>query len=136
MGGKTPAQLYALVIGVALVLAGVAGFFVSASFAVGDAVATERGTLLWFDVNGWHNIVHLLSGAVGLAMAGKPSSARLFALAFGGVYAVVLLLGLFMDPLLGLLPINAADNVLHLGIAVLGIAAGLATQREPAPTTA
>jgi hypothetical protein len=41
-----------------------------------------------------------------------------------------------MDPLLGLLPINAADNVLHLLIALVGIGAGLASSTEPAPTTA
>jgi hypothetical protein len=87
-------------------------------------------------VNGWHNVVHLASGIVGLALAGTPASARLFALGFGAVYAVVFLLGLFMDPLLGLLPINAADNVLHLLIALVGIGAGLASSTEPAPTTA
>lgn len=137
MGARTPSQLYALVFGVVLVAAGVLGFFVNASFGVGEAAATDRGALLGlFDVNGWHNVVHLASGAVGLAMAGTPSSARVFAIGFGAVYALVFLFGLFMDPLLGLLPINAADNVLHLGIAVVGIAAGLATPTEPAPTTA
>ncbi|MEJ7717631.1 MAG: DUF4383 domain-containing protein [Thermoleophilaceae bacterium] len=134
MGGKTPAQLYSLVFGAVLLLVGILGFFVNASFAVGESV--QRDQLILFDVNGWHNIVHIASGIVGLAMAGTPASARLFALGFGAVYALVFLLGLFMDPLLGLLPINAADNVLHLLIALAGIGAGLASGREPAPTTA
>jgi hypothetical protein len=134
MGGKTPAQLYSLVFGAVLLLAGILGFFFNASFAIGESV--ERDQLIVFEVNGWHNVVHLASGIVGLALAGTPASARLFALGFGAVYALVFLLGLFMDPLLGLLPINAADNVLHLLIALAGIGAGLASSTEPAPTTA
>lgn len=134
MGGKTPAQLYSLVFGAVLLLVGILGFFVNASFGVGESV--EQDPLILFDVNGWHNIVHIASGIVGLAMAGTPATGRLFALGFGAVYAVVFLLGLFFSPLLGLLPINAADNVLHLLIALAGIGAGLASGREPAPTTA
>lgn len=134
MGTKTPAQLYALVLGLVLVLVGILGFFVNASFAVGELV--ERDELIIFDVNGWHNVVHLASGAVGLAMAGTAASARLFAIGFGVVYGLVFVLGLFMDPLLGIIPINAADNVLHALIAIVGIAAGLASSAEPAPTTA
>jgi hypothetical protein len=134
MGGRTPAQLYALVFGVVLVLVGVIGFFVNASFSVGAAV--ERDQLIIFDVNGWHNVVHLVSGAVGLAMAGTPASARVFALGFGAVYLVVFVLGLLMDPLLYLIPVNTPDHVLHLLIAVIGIGAGMASPTEPAPTTA
>lgn len=139
MGGRTPAQLYALVFGAVLLLAGIIGFFVEGgtSFAVGSAAESEKGTLILFDINGWHNIVHLASGAVGLAMAGSPASARIFAIGFGVVYALVTVLGLALDsPILQLIPINGADNVLHLVIAVIGIAAGLASPREPAPSTA
>ncbi len=137
MAGRTPAQLYALVFGAVLLLMGIIGFFVSPSFAVGEAVEANKGSLLGFEINGWHNVIHLLSGAVGLAMAGTPATARLFALGFGVVYALVTVLGLILpSPLLGIIPINAADNVLHLLIAVIGIGAALATSREPAPTTA
>lgn len=140
MAGRTPAQLYALVFGAVLLLVGIIGFFLSASFATGDAVAQEKGTLILFDINGWHNVVHLASGAVGLAMAATPASARLFALGFGVVYALVTVLGFVatndMNVLLGIIPINAADNVLHLAIAALGIAAGLASSAAPSPSTA
>jgi hypothetical protein len=139
MGGRTPAQLYALVFGAVLLLVGIIGFFIDGgtSFAVGQAAESEKGTLLLFDVNGWHNLVHVASGAVGLAMAGSPASARIFAIGFGVVYALVTVLGLALDsPILQLIPINGADNVLHLLIAVIGIAAGLASPKEPAPSTA
>ena len=124
---KTPAQLYSLIFGATLLLAGILGFIADASFGnLGSDVNGDK--LVLFEVNGWHNLVHLASGAVGLAMAGKPSTARLFALGFGAVYLMVTIIGLIDgNTFLGLLPINTADNVLHLVIALAGIAAGLAS---------
>jgi hypothetical protein len=83
-----------------------------------------------FDINGWHNVVHLLSGIVGLAMAGTAAKARVFSIAYGIVYVVVTVLGFAVGDgglLLSLIPINTADNVLHLAIAVTGIGVGLAS---------
>ena len=124
---RTPAQLYSLIFGATLLLAGILGFIVDATF--GDLGNNVNGDeLVLFEVNGWHNIVHLASGALGLALAGSAASARLFALGFGTVYLLVTIIG-FIDgnDIFGLLPINSADNVLHLLIAVAGIAAGLAS---------
>jgi hypothetical protein len=134
MNGKTPAQLYSLVFGAALLLAGIAGFLVDASFGpLGSGV--EGSNLILFEVNGIHNIVHLASGALGLALWRNPASARLFALGFGAVYLLVTVLGFAMgDNVLGIIPINAADNVLHVVIAGLGLAAGLASKSVPDPT--
>ena len=125
--GKTPAQLYSLVFGATLLLAGIAGFFVNSSFGpLGSGV--EGDNLILFEVNGIHNIVHLASGALGLAMWRNPASARLFALGFGAVYLLVTVLGFAMgDNVLGIIPINTADNLLHVAIAVAGIGAGLAS---------
>ncbi len=128
MQDKTLAQVYALALGAVLVLIGIAGFLVEASFGVGDSA--ERGTLILFDINGWHNVVHLLSGIVGLAMAGTAAKARLFAIGYGIVYVLVTILGFIVGDgglLLQIIPINTADNLLHLAIAVSGIAIGLAS---------
>jgi hypothetical protein len=128
MEGKTLAQIYALVLGAVLVLVGILGFLVEPSFAVGDDA--QRGTLIAFDINGWHNVVHLLSGVVGLAMAKTAASARLFAIGYGVVYLLVTALGFIVGDggyLLSIIPINTADNLLHLAIAVSGIAIGLAS---------
>ncbi len=124
---KTPAQLYSLIFGAVLLLAGILGFIADSSFGdLGSDVSGDK--LVLFEVNGWHNLVHIASGAVGLAMAGKPSTARLFALGFGAVYLLVTLIGVIDgDSIFGLLPINSADNVLHAAIALVGIAAGLAS---------
>jgi hypothetical protein len=37
------------------------------------------------------------------------------------------------DNVLGIIPVNAADNVLHLAIAALGIVAGLASRTGARP---
>ena len=122
----TPAQIYALAFGATLLLVGILGFAADSSFETGTNIS--GGELIVFEVNGWHNLVHILSGLLGLALWRNPATARTFALGFGAVYAVVTLWG-FIDgnDVLGLIPVNAADNVLHLVIAAAGIAAGLAS---------
>ena len=135
--GRTPAQLYSLLFGAVLLAVGVIGFVVDASFGTGTGVQGEE--LILFEVNGWHNLVHIASGVLGLALAASAVGARLFALGFGAVYLVVTAWG-FIDgnSVLALIPVNTADNFLHLAIAALGLAAGLASSpqqtRGPAPT--
>lgn len=123
---RSPAQVYALVAGLTLTLVGIIGFFVNASFDTGSALEADK--LILFDVNGWHNIVHLASGLVGLAMAGNGASARTFALGFGAIYAVVTVWGLIDSSILNLIPVNDADHVLHAALALTGIGAGLAAR--------
>ena len=128
MQDKTLAQVWAMALGGVLVLVGVLGFLVEPSFGVGDSA--QRGTLILFDINGWHNVVHLLSGIVGLAMAGTAAKARLFSIGYGVVYVLVTILGFAVGDgglLLSIIPINTADNVLHLAIAVTGIGIGLSS---------
>ena len=136
---RSPAQLYCLIAGAALAAGGVLGFFYNASFATGDATLTDRDAVLGLlDVNGWHNVVHLASGLLGLASARSFSGARTYAGALGAVYAVVAVLGLAMgdgESIVGILPINTADNVLHLLLSAAGLAAYFASTPEPAPST-
>ena len=137
MPRRSPAQAYALVIGLTLVAAGILGFFYNASFGTGDG--TERDALLGIlDVNGWHNVFHILSGVVGLMVAGSYGASRGYALGFGGLYLVVCLLGFLAgngDELFNLIPVNSADNVFHLLLGVAGVGAGLSTPGTPAPST-
>jgi hypothetical protein len=138
MEGRSPAQLYALVFGATLVVAGIIGFFYEASFSTGDDTPREAvfGIL---DVNGWHNVVHILTGGLGLAVAASYGGARGYALGLGAVYIVVAAAGFIAgdgDEIFNLIPVNTEDNVLHTLIGVAGIGAGLATPAAPAPTTA
>jgi uncharacterized protein DUF4383 len=84
-----------------------------------------------FEVNGWHNIVHILSGLLGLALWRRRDAARAYALGFGAVYLVVTIWGFITgDQVLWLIPVDTADNVLHLLIAVAGLAAGLSSRDD------
>jgi CRP/FNR family cyclic AMP-dependent transcriptional regulator len=131
--GRTPAQLYSLIFGVVLIAAGVLGFIWDASFDIGPGVEGDDLIGL-FEVNGWHNIIHIVSGIIGVAVAASPAGSRAFALGFGAVYAVVTIWGFITGDniLFGLAPVNFADNLLHAAIAIAGIAAGLASPTGPA----
>ena len=113
METRSAAQLYALVFGVVLVAAGIIGFFYEASFALG--LGRGRGAAFGIlDVNGWHNLVHVLTGAMGLAVVGSCSGARMYALVFGVVYVLVAIWGFAThagDPRAA--PVNTEDNILH-----------------------
>ena len=131
--------MFGLVVGVTLVAAGILGFFYTASFGTGDG--TERDALLGIlDVNGWHNVVHIATGAVALALVGSYRASRAYALAFGALYVVVTALGFVAgdgEEIFNVIPVNTEDNVLHLLLAIAGIGAGLATPgREPRGTVA
>ena len=129
---RNPAQWFCLVVGAVLVLAGLFGFLADSAFDTQSGSDSLNGdTLLGLEVNGWHNIVHLASGLFLLAMARRRDSARTAALAFAGIYAVVTVIGMIDGhDVLGLLPVNAADNVLHLVLALAGLGAGLAPNRD------
>lgn len=128
MEGASPARLYATLVGGTLVVVGVIGFFYSASFGSPGTVDDVFGV---FAVNAWHNIVHVVTGAIGLLVAGF--AARQYALWLGAVYVVIAIWGFVIgsgDSILGFIPIDTADNFLHLALGVLGVSAALATQAE------
>jgi hypothetical protein len=128
---QSPARLYAGVVGATLVVAGIIGFFYSASFGSPGKVDAVFGVL---NVNAWHNIVHIATGALGLlAYVAGAYAARQYALGLGVVYLVVAIWGFIVGDggnILGFLPVNTEDNVLHLLIGLAGIAAFVATPAE------
>jgi hypothetical protein len=120
------------VVGATLLLVGVAGFLVDTSFDAAGGTP-QGGSLLGFEVNGSHNVVHLLSGIVLLAVAGKRRTAKPIAIAFGVVYGLVAILGLIDgNDVLTLIPVNAADNVLHVALSAAGLIAGLMSRTDDA----
>jgi hypothetical protein len=136
MDAPSPARLYATLAGATLVVAGIVGFFYSASFGSPGEVDDAFGI---FAVNGWANVLHILTGALGLLMAGYSS--RQYSLWLGALYLVVALWGFTIDSgesILGFLPVNTADNLLHLLIGALGIGAALSTPaaKKDEPATA
>jgi hypothetical protein len=129
MEASNPARLYATVVGAVLTIAGIIGFFYSGSFGSPGTVDDMLGI---FAVNGWGNVVHLVTGLLGLAAAGY--AARTYALAVGLFYLVIAIWGFILgsgDSILSIVPVNTEDNVLHLVIGLVGLAAGAASTATP-----
>ena len=118
----------AQIVGVLFLIAGIAGFIPALS---------PNGMLFGlFAVNGLHNIVHIGSGILALAMAfGTDATARTYFRIIGVVYALVTVLGFVAgrDGLLMGVAMNRADNVLHLLFAVAFLYLGFAWHRELPP---
>jgi hypothetical protein len=126
---RTPAQWYCLLAGLALLLAGIFGFVSDSSFDTGDGV--QGDLFLGFEVNAIHNLIHVASGLVLLAASPRRASARAVALGFGLVYGLVAVIGLVDgEDVLGLIPINSADNLLHIALAALGILTGVISRDD------
>jgi hypothetical protein len=140
MDTSNPARLYCSLVGAVLVIAGILGFFWSAGFSTGAAeVAADTDEVIGIlAVNGWHNVVHILLGLLALASAQTTYGARTYCLGIGLVYVVLALWGFIDDDgiILGLLPLNDEDNVLHLILGLTGLAAGAATPSATRPAAA
>jgi hypothetical protein len=117
-----------LLVGVLGFIPGITTDYDSMQFAGHESQAMLLGV---FQVSILHNIVHLLFGAVGLAMARTAANARLFLIGGGAVYLVLWLYGLVVGPESGanFVPMNTADDWLHLLLGVGMIALGFLTAR-------
>lgn len=104
------------IVSVVLLIVGVLGFFSDPLFGV-------------FAVDPFHNIVHLLTGVLGL-LAIALEWDQMFAKVFGVVYAVIALLGFFTGGVLGMIMVNTADNVLHLVVALAFLYSGFLSEKE------
>jgi ABC-type transport system involved in multi-copper enzyme maturation permease subunit len=121
---RHPAQLLALAIGAVYTLVGIAGFFVTGF----DNFASETNeTLLGFEINPLHNIVHLAIGLAGLALWRRLDTARTYGWLLAAGYGLAFIYGLFAagNSDINFLSINGADNVLHLVSALAGLAIAL-----------
>lgn len=132
----SPNRLLGIVFGAVYILIGLLGFTVSSGV---DFLATEGGLLLGiFQVNPLHNLAHILIGAA-LLIAGLSGvrAAQATNSVVGAAYLLLGFAGLFLiGTALNILALNAADNVLHLGSAVILLAVGLGADRRSKVATA
>jgi hypothetical protein len=88
MEPPSPARLFATLVGAGLVIYGIVGFFHDSSFSRPDDLREALGLL---SVNGWANSFHVLTGAIGLFLAGFAS--RRYALWLTAMYTAVAVFG-------------------------------------------
>ena len=107
-------RAYAALVGIVLVAVGLLGFISNPIVGDGNALFLT-GTV--------HNIVHLATGALALAIAFVVPADRQMngVIGFGVLYLVVFVSQLVSPTLFGLLsyPVNVADQLLHIGLAVV-----------------
>lgn len=126
--GRTVNQLVAAVFGAGYALVGLAGFLVTEDF-----VGQEGDSLLGFQVNGLHNVVHLLIGLGLLAASRALRTARSANLAIGTTYVALAALGpLLTGTELNVVALNSADHVLHAVSGLLLAAVGLRADEDRA----
>ena len=128
--GRSPLQLAAAAVGVVFLLVGVLGFVpgVTTNFDSMTFADHESGAMLLgiFQVNALHNIVHILFGVVGLAMATTWVQSKWFLLWGGAVYLALWAYGLVinLDSMANFVALNTADNWLHLGLGIAMVLLG------------
>ncbi|SFC76503.1 protein of unknown function [Nocardioides terrae] len=132
----TPIQTAATVVAAVFLLVGVLGFIPGITSHYGDMTFaghdSDAKLLGIFQVSILHNIVHLLFGIAGLAMARTWSGARGYLIGGGVIYLVLFLYGVIIDRGTGanFVPVNSADNWLHLLLGVGMIALGFVLGRD------
>ena len=137
---RHPLQLAATVVGAVFLLVGILGFIpgITTNYDQLALAGHDSGALLLgvFQVSVLHNIVHLLFGVAGLALARTWSGARSYLLGGGAVYLVLWLYGLLIDKgtAANFVPVNTADDWLHLVLGLGMIGLGLALSRERSHT--
>jgi hypothetical protein len=133
--GDRRARQWATAVAAVFLLVGVLGFipgitsnYSELSFAGHDSGAKLLGI---FQVSVLHNVVHLLFGIVGLALARTYNGAVSYLIAGGVIYLVLWLYGLLIDHHsdANFVPHNTADNWLHLVLAAGMLALGLLLSR-------
>ncbi|MGY1754061.1 DUF4383 domain-containing protein [Blastococcus sp. SYSU D01042] len=134
--GKTWPELLALAFGAIYLLIGIVGFFIT---GFDNFFGNENGVdahhvdanLLGFMINPMHNVVHILIGAAGLALGRTLAGARTYGWLLAVGYGAAFIYGLIaVGEDWDFLNLNAADNVLHILTALVGLVIALGPVRD------
>ena len=132
LGAAKALRAAAFLFGLVFLLVGIAGFIPGLTTDVDEMELTghESGAELFgvFQVSGLHNAVHIFFGLAGLAAARRWHWARAYLIIGGIAYLGLMVFGLVVDHESedNFVPVNDADNWLHLGLGVAMLALGLA----------
>jgi hypothetical protein len=127
----------ALLVGATFLLVGVLGFVPGVTTDYGDMSAAGHESMSEllgiFQVSILHNLVHILFGIAGVVMSRTNENSRLYLLGGGAIYLVLWLYGLVIDKdsSANFVPVNSADDWLHLvlGVGMIGLGAALSRRR-------
>jgi len=126
--GRT-ARTAAMVVGAVFLLVGILGFIpgITTDYSQMSFAGHMSGAMLLgvFQVSVLHNIVHLLFGVAGLALARSTPNAINYLVVGGIVYIVLWIYGLLVaeSSQANFVPLNNADDWLHLllGLGMIGL---------------
>ena len=143
MTDRSPVQSIAMLVGVVFLLVGILGFIPGITDNAGDIKfsgnESEAELLGIFQTSILHNIVHILFGIAGLAMARTWDGARTFLIGGGVIYLVLWIYGLVVSTDSGsnFVPMNDADDWLHfaLGVGMIGLGVLTTRNRDAVRTT-
>ena len=133
---RTAVQKAALAVGIVFLAVGVLGFIpgITTNYSALAIYSHHSDALLLgiFQVSILHNIVHLLFGIAGLVLARTVNGARNYLVWGGAIYLVLFVYGLIVGQrsAANFVPVNTADDFLHLVLGVGMIALGLALTRR------
>jgi hypothetical protein len=137
---RTWPELVGLAFGAIYLLIGIIGFFIT-GFDNFFGNETPPGAhhvgenLLGFMINPMHNVVHILIGVAGLALARTLAGARTYGWLLAVGYGAAFIYGLIaVGKDWDFLNLNAADNVLHIVTAVVGLVIALGPVRNVVST--
>lgn len=134
--GRTAVQKAAVAVGVVFLAVGVLGFIPGVTTNYDSLmVASHHSEALLlgvFQVSILHNIVHLLFGVAGFVMARTVSAARAYLIGGGIIYLLLFVYGLIIDrdSAVNFIPVNLADDILHLVLGVGMVGLGVALTRR------
>jgi len=137
MEDRTTLQTIAMLFGAVFLIVGILGFIPGITTnAPGDFAGkdSEAELLGIFQVSILHNIVHLLFGIAGLALARTWDGARTYLIGGGIIYLALWVLGLVGGG--EWIPTNSADDWLHFGLGIALLGSGYLFSREGAVRTA
>ena len=126
------ARAAAGVVGAVFLLVGVLGFIpgITSNYDAMEFAGHESGAELFgvFQVSVLHNVVHILFGLLGLVAARRWDWARTYLIAGGIIYLGLMVFGMIVeqDDDANFVPLNDADNWLHLGLGAAMLLLGLA----------
>jgi hypothetical protein len=142
MRDRSPIQRVVLLVGVVFLVVGTLGFipgitssYDELKFAGHNSDAQLLGI---FDTSVLLNIVHVLFGLAGIALARTIDGAHTYLVGGGLVYLVLFVYGAIWHGEAGTnwIPVNWADNIAHLAVGVGMVAIGIVLSRGEGQRTA